>query len=121
MEWPWHGRHPRGEVADLAGADDEDLVLDGPGPQQELPVGRAGGRGEGGRHGHHRGPEEGHDPVELGEAEVVAEGHPEHRGRAVRAGLPAQRGHAQRVPGAMVADSRKLVPSRVTSNRWIFR
>ena len=113
---------PGGRTPDLARSDDEDLVLDGPGPEQEFPVGRAGGGGEGGRDRHDRGPRQGHDPVELGEPEVVAEGQAEdHRRVTVRGAGPIEGDHHASAPGAMVSDSRKATPARATSNRWILR
>ena len=64
----------RRRLADLVGGEDEDLVLDRPGPQQHLPVVAAGGRGEGRGHRDQAGAAHGEDPVELGEAQVVADG-----------------------------------------------
>ena len=70
-------------LADLVGGDDEDLVLDRPGAQQHLPVVAAGRRGEGRGDGDQAGAAHGEDPVELGEAQVVADG--QSRARARRA------------------------------------
>ena len=56
--------------------------------------------GERGGNGDHRGPEEGHDPVELGEPDVVADGQPEDAGRGPS--VPARRARgttAKRVAG----------------------
>ena len=64
-------------LADLVRGDHEDLVLDRARPQQHLPVVAAGGRGEGGWHRDQASPAQRQDPVELGEAEVVADGQPE--------------------------------------------
>ena len=69
--------HTRRERTDLAGADDEYLIFDGAGPKEELPVGRSRRVGECGRNCDHGGPGEGQHPVELGEADVVAEGQSE--------------------------------------------
>jgi hypothetical protein len=73
-------RHPRRELPDLAGADDEDLVLHRPGPQQQLPVGGPVPAVNAAGTAIDRGPAQGHDPVHLGEAEVVADGEAQHRG-----------------------------------------
>ena len=60
-------------VADLAGRDHVALVLDRPGPQQHLPVVATGVGGEGRRHQQHAGAGDGQLPVQLGEAQVVAD------------------------------------------------
>ena len=65
-------------------------------------MGRAGGGGEGGGHHQHRGALQGHDPVELGEAEVVADGQAEHRTGPSGAAGPAPSGATHsRSPGAI--------------------
>ena len=63
----------RRRLAELVGGDDEDLVLDRPRPQQHLPVVAPGRDREGRGDREQAGPAHGEDPVELGEAEVVAD------------------------------------------------
>ena len=82
----------RRRLADLVRGEDEGLVLDRPRAQQDLPVVAAGGRGEGGGDGEQAGAAHGEDPVQLGEAQVVADGQPgdqlaERRGDDLRARL----------------------------------
>jgi len=79
------GRHPGGQYTDLTSTDDEDLVFDGPGPQQYLPVARPGGGGEGRRNGHHGGATQGEGPIDLRKPEVVTDGEPEDGGRVIAA------------------------------------
>ena len=64
-------------LADLVGGDDEGLVLDRAGAQQDLPVVAAGRRGEGRGDGDQAGAAHGEDPEELGEAQVVTDGQPD--------------------------------------------
>ncbi len=65
--------------ADLVGRDDEGLVLDRPRPDQRLPVvARRRQRERGGNRDDPRAPD-GEDPVELGEAQVVADGQAQGR------------------------------------------
>ena len=71
------GVEVRRRLADLVGGEDEGLVLDRPRAQQHLPVVAAGGRGEGGGDGDQTGAAHGEDPVQLGEAQVVADGQPD--------------------------------------------
>jgi putative transposase len=67
-------------VAPLGGGDHPALVLDGPRPQQQVPVRPPGVRGEGGRHQEDLGAGvERQLAVELGEADVVADRHPHLR------------------------------------------
>ena len=75
------GAEVRRRLADLVGGEDEGLVLDRPRPQQHLPVVAAGGQGEGRGDGDQAGAAHGEDPVELGEAEVVADAQPDARPR----------------------------------------
>ncbi len=88
--------------ADLAGADHEDLLLDRAGPEQQLPVGRAGGRGEGGR-----APPRSWRPPGRGSGRARGSG---GRSRATDR-APVAAGEAPRsprpAPGAMVADSQE--------------
>ena len=89
----------RRRLADLVGGDDEGLVLDRPRPQQDLPVVAAGGEGEGRGHGEQAGAAQGEDPVELREAQVVADGEPERSARRPRAVTISS-------PGSSCSDSR---------------
>src|SRR5437763_6849974 len=66
-----------GMRANLVGCDHEGLVLDRPRAHEGLPVIARGLQGEGRRHDYHLGAANGEDPVELGEAQVVADGQPE--------------------------------------------
>jgi len=116
---PWVDDHGVAVAAGIPGAgpdlpdpDHEGFVFHGPGPEQELPVGRAGGRGERRRHHQHGCSHEGHDPVDLREAEVVADRQAEHGRWEVPDGIGLQRDHHEVGSRAMVADSQKLVPSR---------
>ena len=63
--------------ADLVGGDHERLVLDRPGAQERLPVVARGGQREGGGHGDHACAAHGQDAVQLGKAQVVADGQPQ--------------------------------------------
>jgi hypothetical protein len=63
--------------ADLVGGDHEGLVLDRPRADQDLPVGAAGDLGEGRRHEQHARALDRQGAVELGEAQVVADGQSE--------------------------------------------
>jgi hypothetical protein len=60
-------------AAALGRGDHENLVLDGPGPQQRLPVRLAGLGREGAGHGHEARPASGELAVELRETHVVAD------------------------------------------------
>ena len=71
------GRLAVREGAPLVRGHDVALVLDRAGAEQELPVVLAGEERERGRHGDELGALDGEDAVELGEAEVVADGQPE--------------------------------------------
>ena len=72
-----------GVGADLVGGDHEGLVLDRPRPQQHLPVVAGGREREGGRDGDHARAPHGEDPVQLGEAQVVADRQPQPTPSAV--------------------------------------
>ena len=69
------GAQAAGVVADLVGGDDEALVLDRPRAHQHLPVIARGRQRERGGHRDQLGAAQGEDPVELGEAQVVADAH----------------------------------------------
>ncbi len=92
----------RRRLADLVGGDDEELVLDRPGAQQDLPVGAAGDRGEGGGDGDDAGAAQRQDPVQLGEAQVVTDGQPELDRLAAELDVAATTSS----PAASVSDSR---------------
>src|SRR5882757_5061276 len=64
----------RRSLADLAGSEDEDGVLDRPGAEEDFPMVAAGDGGEGGGNGDQAGTADGEDPVQLGEAKVVTDG-----------------------------------------------
>ncbi len=85
-----HGVSPRVVVrrrlADLAGGDHVELVLDRPRPQQHLPVIAPGHRGERRGHRDRPGAAQREDPEQLGEAKVVTDGHAEHEVLADRGG-----------------------------------
>ena len=66
---------PGGVLADLVGGDDEALVLDRAGAQQHLPVVARRREREGGRQREHARAAQREDPEQLGEAQVVADGH----------------------------------------------
>ncbi len=70
---------PGGVGPVLVGGDHVQLVLDRPGPQQDLPVVAGGGEREGGRDGDQLGAPDGEDPVQLREAQVVADRQPQTR------------------------------------------
>ena len=63
--------------AELVRGDHEGLVLDRPGAQQHLPVVASGGQRERRGHGEQPRAADGEDPVELGEAQVVADAEPD--------------------------------------------
>src|SRR5581483_6947202 len=67
--------HVRLGAAHLAGRDDEALVLDRAGAQQDFPVVLAGVEHERGRHEQELRPAHRQRPVQLGEAQVVADRH----------------------------------------------
>jgi hypothetical protein len=62
-------------LADLVGGDHEGLVLDRARPEKDLPVVARGGECERGRHGEDAGAAQREAPVELWEANVVADAH----------------------------------------------
>ena len=64
-------------LADLGSRRDVELVLDRPRAQQHVPVVFPGGRREVGGYSHELGAFEGEDPVQLREANVVADRQPE--------------------------------------------
>ena len=66
-----------GVLAELGGGDDERLVLDRPGAQENLPVRLAGHAREVRGHGDDPRALDRLDPVQLGEAQVVADGQPD--------------------------------------------
>src|SRR5437764_5890325 len=67
----------RRRLADLVRREDECLVLDRPGPQQDLPVGAPGGQGEGRGDREQQRAARGEAAEELGEAQVVTDGQPD--------------------------------------------
>ncbi len=70
---------------DLVGGHDEGLVLDGSGAQQDLPVVTGRGLGERRGDGQHARPVDREAAVELGEAQVVADGQTESQATGERA------------------------------------
>ena len=92
-------------AAPLVRRGDEALVLDRAGAEQQLPVVLAGRERERGRHGDELGAVDGEAPVELGEAQVVADGQPDaasprprRRPSPRRAPRPRTRGRPARRP-----------------------
>ena len=76
---------PAGIVgAALGGRYHEAAGFDGAGAQQHMPVGAAGRNGEGGRHGQDRSARLGQRPVQIAEAQVVADGHADAAPRGLR-------------------------------------
>ena len=84
-------------------------VLNGAGAQNGLPVVLARGHGEVGGGHQNLGPLQSHDPVQLGEADVVADGQAQtaHLAGVHRDNLPA---------GQMRSDSRLTGPSGMTTS-----
>ena len=71
------GLQARRVAPDLVGGDDEGLVLDRAGAQQDLPVVTGRGLGERRGDGEHARPVDREAAVQLGEAQVVADGQTE--------------------------------------------
>ena len=97
-------RMPARVLAELVGGDDERLLLDRAGAQQDLPVVARGGEREGGGHGRISRRCSGEDAVELGEADVVADA--QARGRRRR-----------RSPTATISSPGCSWPTRCTRGR----
>ena len=94
------GAVARRVLADLVGGDHERLVLDRAGAEQDLPVLARGGEREGGRHEQDAGAPDREDPVQLREAQVVADAHPELDAAArSRTARPPRRAPRSRTPG----------------------
>ena len=84
-------------LADLVGGDHEALVLDRTGAKQRLPVVAGGREREGGRDREQLGAALGQGAVQLGEADVVTDGHAEG------VAAVAERGHDHLVPGLLAS------------------
>ena len=111
-----HGMAPGGAAvlvgAALGGGQDEGAGLDRPGAQQHLPVGLAGGPGEGGGHGEDLRAGPGQGAVEGGKAHVVAD-------RQAQL-APRRLGHHRAVAGLVGGGFAVRSPvGRSTSNMWI--
>ena len=112
---PARVRCPRPDDADLVGGDDVGLVLDRPCAQQDLPVVARGREREGGGHEQHARAAQREDPVELGEAQVVADA----QAQLDAAGRAATRRSPRPGPRGRTRGTR--VPATSTSNRCSLR